>query len=107
MLDCGKTSDGYHTFDELYEHRNSLFLALMKFAPFNSWISKLHDDGTMFEGWFVGGMNLETGDITYHLPITAWHLACLTGARQLPRAPKFDGHTPADVVKRLQAWAAA
>ena len=27
--DIGACSDGYHTFDELYEHRNTLFLNLM------------------------------------------------------------------------------
>jgi len=42
---CGG-SDGYHTFDELYEHRHWLFLSLMKMWPERAWASKLHADGT-------------------------------------------------------------
>ena len=103
----GEISDGYHTFDELYEHRCSLFLALMKAVPEIAWISTLHDDGSAFDGWFIAGMNLATGTVTYHLPEGMWSLACETGAKPLERAPKWDGHTSADVVKRVQAWIAA
>lgn len=102
----GEVSDGYHTFDELYEHRCTLFLALMKSAPGLAWISTLHDDGSTFGDWFIAGMCLPTGDVTYHLPAGQWSLACETGAKILDRAPKWDGHKPADVVKRVQAWIA-
>jgi hypothetical protein len=68
----GNTSDGYHTFNELYEHRIALFIALVLCNPLISWRSKLHDDGTSFEGWFIAGMHLPTGDITYHLPMSDW-----------------------------------
>lgn len=30
-IDAGKVSDGYHTFDELYEHRCLLFINLVHF----------------------------------------------------------------------------
>lgn len=103
----GEISDGYHTFDELYEHRCTLFLALMKATPELSWISTLHDDGSEFFGWFIAGMNLPTGTVTYHLPDGMWSLACETGAKQIERAPKWDGHTSADVVNRLQQWIAS
>lgn len=102
----GEVSDGYHTFDELYEHRCTLFLALMACLPGIAWISTLHDDGTSFDGWFVAGMHLPTGDVTYHIPAGMWSIACDTGAKCLERAPKWDGHTSADVVKRVQAWLA-
>ncbi len=107
LLGCGKTSDGYHTFDELYEHRCSLFLAFMKCAPEWAWISTLHDDGTALDGWFMAGMHLPTGDVTYHLPAGMWSMACELDVKVLERAPKWDGHTSADVVKRIQAWVAA
>ena len=103
----GEISDGYHTFDELYEHRCTLFLALMKAVPEIAWISTLHDDGSSFDGWFIAGMNLATGTVTYHLPAGMWSLACETGAKPLERAPKWDGHTSADVVKRVQTWIAS
>lgn len=38
----GGTSDGYHTFDELYEHRMALTLGLMKNCPKISWRSRNH-----------------------------------------------------------------
>ena len=103
----GEISDGYHTFDELYEHRCTLFLALMKAVPEIAWISTLHDDGSSFDGWFIAGMNLATGTVTYHLPVGMWSLACETGAKPLERAPKWDGHTSADVVKCVQTWIAS
>lgn len=100
----GEFSDGYHTFNELYAHRHALFLALMKWAPHNAWFSPSHDDGTMMKGWFIAGVNLPTGTVTYHLPMEMWDLALHTGANLVAAAPKWDGHTSADVVKRLHAF---
>lgn len=95
-------SDGFHTFDELYEHRIALFVALMKSHRDIAWCSQAHADGSMFKGWFIAGMNLPTGTITYHLPIE-W-FSELDDIAILERAPEWDGHTPAEVVKRLAAW---
>ena len=100
----GEVSDGYHTFDELYEHRCTLFLALMKAHPTLSWISTKHHDGSAWDGWFVAGIKAPTGDTTYHLPAGMWSLACETGAAVLETGMWWDGHTAADVVKRIQAW---
>lgn len=100
-VESGKVSDGYHTFDELYEHRCILFLALAKQMPNLAWISKYHQDGTMFAGWFVMGINLPSGVITYHLPVSHRGLAVSIGCTDLELAPPFDGHTSSDVVKRL------
>lgn len=94
----GETSDGYHTFNELYEHRHALFAVACSFL--GGWKSKLHDDGTMFPGWFIAGLTTSEGVATYHLPIRLW--GWFPG-RELDKAPKWDGHTPADVVDRL--WA--
>jgi len=102
----GTHSDGYHTFDELYQHRCTLFLALMRSNPGLSWFSSAHHDETVWEGWFIAGMTLPTGDVTYHLPTTMWDLAVKTGATLLRTGREWDGHTAADVVKRIQAWIA-
>ena len=101
----GEISDGYHTFDELYEHRCALFVALMKTNPIISWRANLHEDGTCYEGWFVAGMSLPTGEITYHLPDRMWELLDNVGIETSNTAPKWDGHTAADVVNRLEEWA--
>lgn len=102
VADPGEVSDGYHTFNELYDHRIALFIALAKSHADISWKAPKHDDGSTIEGWFIAGMNLPTGDITYHLPDTYWDL--LTGVEALTKAPKWDGHTSSDVVKRLNEW---
>ena len=97
-------SDGYHTFDELYEHRHMLFMALIRENPARAWRSRLHEDGTMFDGWFVAGIDLpKTGMITYHMPMRLWPL--LDGILgESKRAPPWDGHTAADVVERLRGY---
>lgn len=107
--DMGEVSDGYHTFNELYDHRIELFLALCEHVYWSTlgtksrvWCSAKHADGTMFEGWFVMGIDREPGrQITYHLPIRFWDRAVRISAL-LFKAPEFDGHTPADVLKRLR-----
>ncbi len=103
-VDKGEISDGYHTFNELYDHRCTLFLALIQRVPSMSWISKKHDDGSSFDGWFIAGMRLPSGDVTYHLPEKMWDLAVKTGAELRNFAPKWDGHKSQDVVIRLQEW---
>lgn len=102
--EIGKVSDGYHTFDELYEHRCLLFMSLMKAHPEISWISNMHDDGSSLDGWFIAGMSLPTGQITYHIPEKLWSLANKTRCKVQKYAPKWDGHTSVDVAFRLSEW---
>jgi hypothetical protein len=101
---AGEVSDGHHTFDELYEHRHALFLALVKAHPEKSWISLKHHDGSEWDGWFIAGMDLPAGPITYHLPIRLWYMAMKTGAVVLERGKEWDGHTAGQVVIRLQCF---
>ncbi len=96
----GETSDGYHTFNELYEHRHILFLAVLKAHPNKAWRSKLHADGTMFDEWFIAGLDTPSGQATYHLPIRMWHL--FAGIKELENAPQWDGHTSEDVLVRIR-----
>ncbi len=100
-----KCSDGFHTFDELYEHRIVLFIALCKqYRKHNYssiWKSMNHSDGSSYEGWFIMGINQEEGkQISYHLPIKLWSI-CESIAETLDKAPKWDGHTSNDVLQRL------
>lgn len=91
-----EVSDGYHTFTELYEHRHALFSIICR--DYNGWKSKLHDDGTMFDGWFISGVETPQGQATYHLPLLWWDkFKC----RERDKAPKWDGHTPKDVIARI------
>jgi hypothetical protein len=114
--DSNKVSDGYHTFGELYDHRISLFIALCKAKqdfryhgdPRNQfgdekivWRSFNHSDGSHWKGWFIMGIGRDKGkQITYHLPMANWDECKF--AESLEKAPKFDGHTSADVLERLK-----
>ena len=99
-----QASDGYHTFEELYDHRHALFalLCVVGRHELRPWKSKLHSDGTMFDGWFIAGLEFGTEQITYHFPAQMWGNV---DAQVMERAPAWDGHTPNEVVKRLLAWA--
>lgn len=107
MSATGQISDGYHTFDELYDHRIALWIALCrKMVEFHHraddliWRTRLHSDGSQFEGWFLLGMGDKAGEqITYHLPDREWEACDFAQTRE--RAPEFDGHTPANVIERI------
>jgi hypothetical protein len=97
-------TDGYHTMEELYDHRRALtaVLAVAAATEDDSWRSKAHhpDDSPMFEGgYFIVGINLPTGVITYHYKLKHWD--DFAGVPELKHAPKWDGATPGDSVTRL------
>lgn len=97
----GETSDGYHTFNELYEHRIALFIALSKLLYGQVWRSKLHSDGSSYDGWFIMGINKKKGvQITYHLPLSKWEETSF--AETLEKAPEWDGHGTEEVIERLK-----
>lgn len=114
MTEPGKVSDGYHTFDELYEHRAALFIALARCLNRFAWKSHKHADGSRWEGYFVAGIDLpiwsvtgisklvSTVPITYHMQDSWWDEF---DGNELELAPPWDGHTPDDVVARLREWA--
>lgn len=104
----GKTTDGYHSFDELYRYR-----LLYNAALFNEWASESlytsrfhvhkswrHNSGEecFGGGWFIVMAELPTGQISNHYEEKYWDLF------QIPerdRADEWDGHTPADAADRL------
>ncbi len=101
-----QVSDGYHTMGELYDHRVTLFIALcrtiqQKTGQDVTWRSRLHADGSSFEGWFILGIYQEKSkQITYHLPLKDWERCNF--ALTLEKAPEWDGHTSAEVIQRLK-----
>lgn len=101
----GKISDGYHTFDELYDHRITLWIALCRLLEHENinatWRAIVHSDGSSFDGWFILGTRKNAGEqITYHLPLSRWEETEF--AQTLDTAPKFDGHTSQDVLERIK-----
>ena len=108
------TSDGYHTFKELYEFRkvynaalfnewgkyNPIYKNGVKYDVHKSW---KHNDGELCfgGGWFIVVAILPTGQISNHYEGKDWDLF------KIPEVEKakyeFDGHTSADVLGRLNA----
>jgi hypothetical protein len=99
--DTNQISDGYHTFGELYEHRITLYIALCrKLEKGRVWRTQKHSDGSVWEGWFVLGIDYKQGEqITYHLPMSIWDDAEF--AETVEKAPDYDGHTGGDVLLRI------
>lgn len=103
----GETSDGYHTFNELYNFRK-----LYNAGLFNEWSvrglykvhkSKKHSDGEdcFGGGWFIVTATLPTGQISNHYELKDWDLFKVE-EREL--ADVWDGHTAQDVAKRLEEY---
>jgi DNA-directed RNA polymerase subunit RPC12/RpoP len=90
----GETSDGYHTFYELYEHRTALFAALCNTYNDRSWKSFKHADGTMYDGMFIAGIETPEGQYTYHCEEEYLYMFAMT--KEMPNAPEWDGHKPSD-----------
>lgn len=103
----GDTSDGYHTFNELYDFRKAYNAAL-----FNEWAasgkysvhkSKRHYDGEKCfgGGWFIVVAQLPDGQISNHYEMKDWDKF------QVPETDKalfeYDNHTGKDVLNRLFA----
>ena len=102
-VSMGEFSDGYHTFNELYHHRAVLFAMICNSFLHLSWKSKLHDTGDMFDGMFIVGIETPQGQATYHYDVEPyWDMFRVT---ELERAPKWDGHTPAEAIDRIAAMA--
>jgi hypothetical protein len=90
-------SDGYHTFNELYEHRILLFINLCLAMPDKAVIGKTDGD------WFVMFLKLPNGQISYHLHIK--YLPYVTPHIVADLTYEWDGHVSSDVVERLKLFA--
>ena len=95
----GNTSDGYHTFNELYHHRALLFSVIVSQFKDIAWKSKQHHDGTMYDGMFIVGVNTLQGQATYHYDVEPyWNMF---NCKELEKAPEWDGHTAEQAIERI------
>jgi len=103
----GNTSDGYHTFNELYEFRRAYNIALFnewsasgKYSVHKSW--RHHDGELCFGGgWFIVVAVLPNGQISNHYEAKDWDLFQIQETEKA--LFEFDGHTGQDVIARLSA----
>jgi hypothetical protein len=91
-------SDGYHTFNQLYQHRNAMFLLMANQTGEASFKTKRNGDGEEFPGYFLVGINTPIGQISYHMPIEYWDYARV---KEVERNEWYDGHTSDDVYQRI------
>ena len=94
----GQISDGSHTFDELYHHRMVLFSVICNTYKNRVWKSWKHNDGTMYEDYFIVGIATKEGVFTYHYHKQYWDMF---NVKELYIAPEWDGHTSEDVVRLI------
>lgn len=106
-IKTGNLSDGYHTFDELYEFRKTYNAAL-----FNEWAksglydvhkSEFHHEGDQCfgGGWFIVVAILPEGQISNHYEMKDWDLFNCESVNKAKY--KFDGHTAQDVLNRIKS----
>lgn len=109
----GQTSDGFHTFDELYNQRMLYNAVLFRQWSIHDWgnpefprdvhKSWRHSDGELCfgGGWFIVSAQLVTGQITNHYPAEHWKLFRIPDRA---RAADWDGHTAAQAYQRLTEY---
>ena len=106
--DKGEVSDGYHTFNELYEYRllynASMFNEFAKQGMYDVHKSKRHSDGNFpFDNpdYFIVVAELPTGQISNHYRMKEWDLFDIP---EKETSNPYDGHTPKDVTERLRKF---
>jgi len=100
--------DEYHSMHGLYQHRMALTIALFNMIniyrkyPGGPQVmkSKLHHDGTMFEGGYFIVMIVDPkiGQISYHYQLKHWDEFKIP---EVERTPEWDGHSSLDALERL------
>ena len=97
----GELSDGYHTFDQLYDFRREYNAALVNSGVWPAHKSHRHHDGELCFGgvWFIVMMETPFGQISNHYECKYWdEFHC----EEKYVADEWDGHTDADVLERLK-----
>lgn len=95
------TSDGAHTFGELYKQRAVMLSVVASLFPDRAWKTRLDHKGEAKTNRFIVGFDTPAGQSTFHCDIQKFwdKFDC----PELPQAKPFDGHTSGDAVKRLES----
>ena len=94
------TSDGYHTFGQLYYQRMMLFSVIVNEHPTISWKTLRHEDGELCfgGGWFLVTIDTPEGSYGYHYETKYWDLF---ECKALTQAKHWDGYNEEDVTRLL------
>lgn len=96
--EMGQINDGHHSFNELYYHRMVLFAVICNTHKDLSWKAWRHHDGTMYDDYFIVGIDTPKGQYSYHYHKDYWDMFKV---RDFVHAPKWDGHKPEDIERLL------
>ena len=96
VSNTGEISDGYHTFNELYYHRMILFSIICNQNKKMCWKSWKHHDNSMYDDYFIVGINTPAGQYSYHYHKDYWEYF---NVKELENAPLWDGHKPNDILR--------
>ena len=90
------TSDGYHTFGQLYYQRMVLFAVLVQEHKDCAWKTRNHEDGEpcFGGGWFLVTIDTPRGAYGYHFEAKYWNLF---DCPELSKAKHWDGYTEENV----------
>lgn len=104
--ESGTVSDGFHTFNELYDQRLAYNVALFNLlgcsdSSLKVHKSRKHSDGSIiFNGdYFIVCAELKDGIISNHYHIDYWHLFEIDSYDK--SILEYDGHNSEDCVERL------
>ena len=100
----GEFSDGYHTFNELYDYRLA-YHALYANLLYNNNVGNVHkskrysDGEPCFDGeYFIVNMTLPEGQVSNHYKMKHWDkFKC----REVDLPEPWDGHTPEVALQRM------
>ena len=100
LCKSGEASDGYHTFNELYDFRREYNAALVNSGVWKAHKSYRHHSGELCfgGGWFIVVIETPFGQISNHYENKYWdEFHC----EEKEFADEWDGHTEKDVIERL------
>ncbi len=100
LCKSGEASDGYHTFNELYDFRREYNAALVNSGIWKAHKSYRHHSGELCfgGGWFIVMIETPFGQISNHYENKYWsEFHC----EEKEFADEWDGHTEKDVIERL------
>lgn len=92
------TSDGSHTYKELYYQRAMLFAYIVMVNKDKAWKSRKDMNGKIWSngGYFLVSVTTPDGEYGYHFKIKYWDLfECI----ELEKSKPYDGYTDKDVTR--------
>lgn len=92
-------SDGWHTFEELYNVRHALFIIVALYFKESAFKTLKNNDGTVYNDYFLLYVNTVEGQVSFHLPQKYWEYCSF--ATTTDKNDTYDGHTTIDVYLRL------